>query len=139
MMRRELLLLLGGVMTAAPGLRAQEAMPVIGYLNSQKPAPTLDEFRNGLAEQGFYEGRNVVIEYRWAQRQYDRLPAMVAELVRHPVDVIVATGGGVSGRAAKAATATIPIVVLTGADPINSGLPTVSATPAATSRASPNW
>jgi ABC-type uncharacterized transport system substrate-binding protein len=121
-MRRRELLLAAPAMMAARAVRAQQkAMPVIGYLNASNPTPTLDEFRNGLAEQGFYEGLNVTIEYRWAEGQYDRMPAMAVELVRHPVDVIVATGGTLSGRAAKAATATIPIVVLSGGDPINAG------------------
>ena len=124
MRRRELMLLLGGAMTVARTLRAQQkAMPVIGYLNAAKPTPgMLDEFRNGLAEQGYHEGQNVLIEYRWAEGQYDRLPAMAAELVRRPVDVIVGTGGAISGRVAKAATNTIPIVALMGSDPVAIGL-----------------
>ncbi len=123
MKRRELMLLLGGAMTAPHALRAQKAMPVIGYLNAARPTPgMLDEFRNGLAENGYQEGQNVLIEYRWAEGQYDRLPAMAAELVRRPVDVIVGTGGAVSGRVAKAATNTIPIVVLMGSDPVAMGL-----------------
>jgi putative ABC transport system substrate-binding protein len=119
MRRRELMLLLGGAMTAAHALRAQQkAMPVIGYLNAAKPTPgMLDEFRNGLAEQGYHEGQNVLIEYRWAEGQYDRLPAL-AELVRRPVAVIVATGGAAPGRVAKAATNTIPIVALIAGDPV---------------------
>jgi putative ABC transport system substrate-binding protein len=78
----------------------------------------LDEFRNGLAEQGYHEGQNVLIEYRWAEGQYDRLPAFAAELVRRPVEVIVATGGASPGRVAKAATNTIPIVALIAGDPV---------------------
>ena len=100
MKRRELILLLSGALTAARALRAQQkAMPVIGYLNAAKPTPgMLDEFRNGLAEQGYHEGQNVLIEYRWAEGQYDRLPAFAAELVRRPVEVIVATGGHPGAR-----------------------------------------
>jgi putative ABC transport system substrate-binding protein len=124
MRRRGLILLLGGMMIAASALRAQEKpMPVIGYLNAAKSTPgMLDEFRNGLAENGYHEGQNVLIEYRWAEGQYDRLPAFAAELVRRPVDVIVAAGGAISGRVAKAATNTIPIVALMGGDPVSAGL-----------------
>jgi putative ABC transport system substrate-binding protein len=124
MRRRELMLLLGGTMITARALRAQQnAMPVIGYLNAARSTPgMLDEFRNGLAEHGYQEGQNVLIEYRWAEGQYDRLPAMAAELVRRPVYVIVGTGGAVSGRVAKAATNTIPIVALMGSDPVAMGL-----------------
>jgi ABC transporter substrate binding protein len=105
------------VITARALRSQQKAMPVIGYLNAAKPLPiTLDEFGNGLAENGYHEGQNVLIEYRSAEGQYDRLPAMAAELVRRPVDVIVAIGGGISGRVAKAATNTIPIVALMGGD-----------------------
>jgi putative tryptophan/tyrosine transport system substrate-binding protein len=96
-------------------------MPVIGYLNPSEPTAALDDFRSGLAEQGYSEGRNVVIHYRWGEGHYDRLPALAAELVRNQVDVITATGGTVSGRAAKAATDTIPIVVLSGGDPVAAG------------------
>jgi putative ABC transport system substrate-binding protein len=125
MRRRRLLLLLGAAITAGRGLRAQQtAKPVIGYLNgtsAQVNAALLAAFRQGLSETGWVEGQNLAIEYRWAEGQYDWLPAMAAELVRHPLDVIVATGGTLSGRAAEAATATVPIVVLTGGDPINEG------------------
>jgi putative ABC transport system substrate-binding protein len=127
MRRRAFLVVLGGAAVAWPlAARAQQkAMPVIGVLNSAKATPdssvVLDKFREGLAEAGYYEGRNLAIEYRWAEGQYDQLPALAAELVRRRVDLIVATGGTVSGRAAKSATNTIPIVVLSGADPVAAG------------------
>jgi putative tryptophan/tyrosine transport system substrate-binding protein len=123
MRRRELMLILAGTMAVSRPLKAQQkAMPVIGYLNASEPTPAfLDEFRNGLAESGYHEGQNVVIEYRWARGEYNRLPELAAELVRSRVDVIVATGGTVSGRAAAAATNKIPIVALSGADPVTAG------------------
>ena len=91
MNRRNLMLLLGGAMVATPSLRAQQkAMPVIGYLDALSPGPSSPRaavFRRGLAEAGYVEGRNVAIEYRWAEGQYDRLPEMLAELVRRQVAV----------------------------------------------------
>ena len=125
MRRRELMLFLGGSAVAlSTAARAQQkAMPVIGYLNAaERFRPSVDAFQNGLAENGYYEGQNVMIEYRWAEGQYDRLPALAAELVRRRVDVIVASGGSISGLAAKAATNTIPIVILSGGDPVKLGL-----------------
>ena len=108
MRRRELLFFLGGAMTAARTLRAQQkAMPVIGVLNSTSPgafAPSLTAFRQGLSDTGYFEGQNVTFEYRWAEGRYDRLPALAAGLVDRKVDAIVATGGTVSARAAKDAT-----------------------------------
>jgi putative ABC transport system substrate-binding protein len=116
--------MVGAVIGAPHAGRAQQrAMPVIGYLNAIRPIPALlDEFRNGLAENGYREGQNVLIEYRWAEGRYDRLPALAAELVRRRVDVIVATGGSPPGQAARAATDTIPIVILSGTDPVAAGL-----------------
>src|SRR5205807_71436 len=114
MRRRELMLLLGGAAISWPrALRAQQkAMPVIGYLSTGSPdpnSPNLAAFRQGLSETGYVEGQNVAIEYRRAEGHYDRLPALAADLVDRKVDVIVALGG-VSIRAAKNATSTIPIV-----------------------------
>jgi putative ABC transport system substrate-binding protein len=125
MRRRELITLLGGAAVAWPfAARGQEPVtPVIGFLNTTRPYPPLiDEFHKGLAENGFYEIRNVSIEHRWAEGHYDRLPALAAELVRHRVDVIVAAGGSNAGTAARVATNTIPIVVLIGGDPVELGL-----------------
>src|SRR5215472_903331 len=103
--------------------RGQQANPVVGFLNASVPIPAfVEEFRRGLAEHGFAEGRNVTIEYRWAEAQYDRLPDLAQDLVRRRVDAIVASGGTSAGIAAKAATSTIPIVVLIGGDPVEAGL-----------------
>jgi putative ABC transport system substrate-binding protein len=101
----------------------RKPMPVIGYLSSNSPspsAPLLAAFRQGLSEVGYVEGQNLVIEYRWAEALYDRLPALVADLVGRKVDVIAATGG--SARAAKNATSTIPIVFTGSGDPVGDGL-----------------
>ncbi len=125
MKRRAFITLIGGAAVAWPfTARGQQPVtPVIGFLITTKPYPALiNEFRNGLAENGFYEGQNVSIEYLWAEGQYDRLPALAAELVQRRVDVIVTAGGSNTGTAAKAATNTIPIVVLIGGNPVELGL-----------------
>jgi putative tryptophan/tyrosine transport system substrate-binding protein len=123
MKRRELLLVLGAAMTAARGVRAQQkTMPVIGYLASSSPGPNVAVFREGLGETGYVEGRNVAIEYRWAEGSYDRLPALAADLVGRKVDLIVASGRPTSALAAKSATSTIPIVFTAVGDPVRAGL-----------------
>jgi len=123
--RRELLAALGGAAVAWPlAARAQQpVLPVIGFLNSASPAPyapMVAAFHQGLKETGHIEGQNVAIEYRWANAQYDRVPAMAADLADRRVAVIVANTPGV--QAVKAATTTIPIVFTTGGDPMQLGL-----------------
>jgi len=125
MKRREFITLLGGAAAWPLGARAQQPeMPLIGFLGTGSEAGTVGQvpaFRRGLNEMGFVEGRNTAIEFRWAQGEYKRLPAMAAELVRHPVTLIVAQAPP-AALSAKAATGTIPIVFVVGLDPVAIGL-----------------
>jgi len=126
MQRRDFISLLGAAAAWPFMARAQQpAMPTIGYMSARSPADTvqvLEAFHKGLGEGGFVSDRNVNVEYRWAHGDYSRLPALAAELVQRRVTVLVGTGGELSARAAKEATATIPVVFNMGSDPVEAGL-----------------
>jgi ABC-type uncharacterized transport system substrate-binding protein len=127
MRRRQFIVLLAGAAAAwSAVVRAQQpTTPVVGFMSGRSPDDSshlVAAFHQGLGETGFVEGKNVTVEYRWALGQYDRLPALAAELVKRPVTILVAVGGDVSAVAAKKATSTIPIVFGMGGDPIKAGL-----------------
>ena len=127
MRRRGFIVLIAVAATAAPlVVRAQQSRArMIGFLrttSAEDSAPLVAAFRRGLNETGYSEGQNVAIEYRWAEGRYDRVPGLIADLIRNDVAVIVAVGGDSTGLAAKAATDTIPIVFISGSDPVRNGL-----------------
>jgi putative ABC transport system substrate-binding protein len=124
--RRQFIAGLAGAAVLPPAARAQQtSAPVIGLLcggTSQSDASRLNAFRQGLNEAGYIEGRNVTLEYRWAEQHYDRMPALAADLVRREVALIVTVGGIPSAVAAKPTTSTIPILIAIGGDPVQLGL-----------------
>ena len=144
MRRREFITLLGGAAAAWPlAARAQQpVMPVIGYLHVSSPLARRDQlvaFHRGLNEAGFVEGRNVAVEYRWAEDQYDRLPELVSDLLRRRVTVIVTPAGTAAALAAKGLTTTTPIVFSTEVDPVRTGLVASLIGPVAMSPVLPPW
>jgi putative ABC transport system substrate-binding protein len=126
MRRRTFITLVGGALAWPLSARAQQkAMPVIGFLSSRSPVesgPLVDAFRQGLGGTGYVDGQDAIVEYRWAENKYDRLPSLAAELVHRGVTVIVAAGGAPSALAAKASTTTIPIVFTSVGDPVELGV-----------------
>jgi putative ABC transport system substrate-binding protein len=124
--RRDFITLLGGAAAWPLAARAQQpAMPVIGWISSRAASESdylVAAFRRGLKETGYMEPQNVTLDFRWGEGRYDRLPSHATELVGRPVTVIVATGGDPAAQAAKAATATIPIIFVSGSDPVKVGL-----------------
>jgi len=124
--RREFIALGGAAVLSTRAARAQQqGVPVIGFMSARSPAESASDlaaFRQGLGQADYFEGKNVAIEYRWAEGQYDRLPRIAAELVARQVTVIAATGAEPSGLAAKGATSTIPIVCTLAGDPVAAGL-----------------
>ena len=127
MKRREFITLVGGAAMAWPlTARAQQpALPVVGFLHPSSPEPfqhIVNGFRQGLNDTGFVENHSVMVEYRWARGDYDRLPSLASDLVQRRVRVLLAGGGEIGAQAAKAATSTIPILIITSSDPVKSGL-----------------
>jgi ABC-type uncharacterized transport system substrate-binding protein len=122
MKRRTFIAALGSALARPVVARAQQTMPTVGFLHSGVQTAPHNGFRAGLNDVGFVEGRNVTIEWRYAAGEYNRLPAIAADLVRRPVDVISASGGVHTALAAKGATATVPIVFAVGSDPVKFGL-----------------
>jgi putative ABC transport system substrate-binding protein len=126
MRRREFITLMGGAAASLPfAARGQQPLPVVGFLHGASPSylgQFVDAIRKGLNEAGYVEGQNLAIDYRWAEGHYDRLAALAADLVDRQVAVILAMGGTDPARAAKAATSTIPIVFVSAADPVRTGL-----------------
>jgi putative ABC transport system substrate-binding protein len=126
MRRREFITALGGMVVAWPVVtRAQQPVRKIGFLSVSSPglhAPFVAAFNEGLKEAGFIEGQNLAIEYSWAEGKFDRLPALAADLIHDKVDVIAAMSGDLSIRAAIKASSTIPVVFITGSDPVQTGL-----------------
>ena len=124
--RRKFIAVLGGMTVAWPLMtRAQQPLKKIGFLSVSSPsahAPFVAAFNEGLREVGFIEGKNLAIEYSWAEGKFDRLPAMAADLIRNKVDVIAAMSGDIAIRAATTASSTIPVVFITGSDPVQNGL-----------------
>ena len=124
--RRKFIAVLGGMTVAWPLMtRAQQPVKKIGFLSVSSPsahAPFVAAFNEGLREVGFIEGKNLAIEYSWAEGKFDRLPAMAADLIRNKVDVIAAMSGDITIRAATTASSTIPVVFITGSDPVQNGL-----------------
>ena len=125
MKRREFITLVSGAALAPFAASAQQAMPVIGFMSARSAADSvhlLKAYHQGMGEGGFVEGRNVAVEYRWGDGNYDRMPALAANLVDRRVAVLVAVGGDASAQAAKRATSTIPVVFGAGSDPVATGL-----------------
>ena len=136
--RREFITGVGATaVVGARGAWGQQAVPIVGFLHPSSPEPfghIINGFRLGLNDSGFVEGQNVTIEYRWARGDYDQLPALAVDLVQRRVRVILAGGGEVGALAAKAATSTIPILIIASNDPVKSGLVASFNGRAATSR-----